>query len=132
MRILIVDDSSTMRRIVNNSLADIGYGYAEILEAGDGQDALRMIQAEAFDIVFLDWNMPNLNGLELVTLVRKEPRFAKLPLIMITSVFAKHNILQAAKAGVDEYLIKPFSEEKLSEVMMHLESKKLLSTLCKD
>ena len=132
MRILIVDDSSTMRRIVNNSLADIGYGYAEILEAGDGQDALRLIQEEVFDIVFLDWNMPNLNGLELVTLVRKEPRFAKLPLIMFTSVFAKHNILQAAKAGVDEYLIKPFSEEKLSEVMMHLESKKLLSTLCKD
>ena len=121
-----------MRRIVTNSLSNIGYECAETREACDGQDAFRLIQGEAFDIVFLDWNMPNLNGLELVTLVRKEPRFAKLPLIMITSVFAKHNILQAAKAGVDEYLIKPFSEEKLSEVMMHLESKKLLSTLCKD
>ncbi len=132
MRVLIADDSSVMRRIVKNSLVNIGYDCAEILESSDGQDALKLIQGQPLDIVFLEWNIPNINGLELVKQIRKEPQFTNLPLVMITSVFERHNIMKAAKAGVDEYLIKPFSEEKLSEIMMRLESKNLLSGICED
>lgn len=111
LRILIVDDFTTMRRIVRNNLKQIGYTDAE--EAENGQVALDMLRAGNFDLVICDWNMPGMTGIDLLRVVRRDPRFAKLPFLMVTAEAKKSNIVEASQAGVSQYIVKPFNPHTL-------------------
>lgn len=116
MTILVVDDSRIMRNIIKNSLSTIKrFADVEILEAADGVEAQQVIEEREIGLLLLDWNMPRLNGLELVKQLRGDPKHAGLPIIMITSEAAKYNVIEAVKAGVNDYLIKPVSERNLQE-----------------
>lgn len=112
MKFLVVDDSSTMRRIISNTLKKIG--YHDILESEDGIQALKVIAEHPIDLLITDWNMPNLNGLELVQRIRSGPH-AKLPILMVTTNAAKEDVIQALKAGVNNYVVKPMTPETLEE-----------------
>lgn len=118
LRFLVVDDFATMRRIVRNLLKDLGFNNVE--EAEDGQDALAKLQASSFDFVISDWNMPNLDGLQLLSEIRKNPTFSHLPVLMVTAEAKKENIIAAAQAGASGYVVKPFTaatlEEKLNKI----------------
>jgi two-component system chemotaxis response regulator CheY len=112
MKCLVVDDSATMRRIVVNALKSVG--MAEVVEAGDGQEALGKCDA-AIDLVVTDWNMPVMGGLELVKALRASPATARLPILMVTTRGTKEDILQAVEAGVNNYILKPFTPQLLKE-----------------
>lgn len=121
MNVLVVDDSRIMRNIVKNTLTQHPrFTDAACFEAGDGNEALRLIESQRIDLVLLDWNMPMMNGLELVKKMRSNPELAKLPVIMITSESAKYNVIEAVKAGVNDYLVKPVSERMLMEKLDRL------------
>lgn len=111
MKILTVDDSSTMRRIIKNTLSRIG--YEDVVEATDGVDALRKM--DGVELVLTDWNMPEMDGLSYVKALRADNRFDKIPIIMVTTEAAKKEILEAIKAGVSDYIVKPFTPEVLRE-----------------
>ena len=116
MTILVVDDSRIMRNIIKNSLLAIRrFADADYLDAADGAEALKILEQQTINLLLLDWNMPKLNGLELVKKLRAEQRYDRLPIIMITSEAAKYNVIEAVKAGVNDYLIKPVSERTLLE-----------------
>ncbi|HEX4871007.1 MAG TPA: chemotaxis response regulator CheY [Nevskiaceae bacterium] len=115
LRILIVDDFSTMRRIVKNLLHDLGYTNTQ--EADDGKTAWPMLLAGGFDFVVTDWNMPGMTGIELLKAIRAEPRLAKLPVLMVTAEAQREQIVEAAQAGVNGYIIKPFTAVTLKEKM---------------
>jgi two-component system, chemotaxis family, chemotaxis protein CheY len=116
MNILLVDDSRIMRNIVKNTLiTHPKFAAVQYFEAGDGVTALGMIESRTIDLLLLDWNMPGINGLELVKHLRGKPEFEKLPIIMITSEAAKYNVIEAVKAGVNDYLVKPVSDKALLE-----------------
>jgi two-component system chemotaxis response regulator CheY len=119
MKILIVDDFSTMRRIIRNLLKEIGYNNAD--EAEDGQVALAKLKAEAFDFVVSDLNMPNMNGFELLHAVRADPALSSLPVLLVTAEAKKEDIITAAQAGASGYIVKPFTkatlEEKLNKII---------------
>lgn len=122
LRFLVVDDFATMRRIVRNLLKDLGFTNVE--EAEDGQDALAKLQDSTFDFVISDWNMPNMDGLELLTTIRKDPAMAQMPVLMVTAEAKKENIIAAAQAGASGYIVKPFTaatlEEKLNKIFEKL------------
>ena len=113
LRFLVVDDFSTMRRIVKNLLHDLG--YANVQEADDGKTALPMLQAGGIDVLITDWNMPGMPGLELLKAVRGDEKLAKLPVLMLTAEAKREQIVEAAQAGVSGYVIKPFTAETLKE-----------------
>ncbi|HEX7115025.1 MAG TPA: chemotaxis response regulator CheY [Steroidobacter sp.] len=113
MRFLVVDDFSTMRRIIKNLLHDLG--YANVTEADDGQTALPMLQTGNFDFLVTDWNMPGMPGLDLLKAVRADPKLAKLPVLMLTAEAKREQIIEAAQAGVNGYVIKPFTAVTLKE-----------------
>ncbi len=113
LRFLVVDDFSTMRRIVKNLLNDLG--YANVAEADDGKSALPMLQAGGFDFLVTDWNMPGMPGLELLKAVRADPKLAKMPVLMLTAEAKREQIIEAAQAGVNGYVIKPFTAITLKE-----------------
>jgi two-component system chemotaxis response regulator CheY len=115
MKILIVDDFSTMRRIVKNVLNDIG--FSNTVEAEDGNGALAVLAQGGIDFVVTDWNMPNMTGIELLRAIRADARFAKLPVMMVTAEAQRDQIVEAAKAGVNGYIIKPFTAATLKEKM---------------
>ena len=108
-RVLVVDDSGTMRKIIIRSLNSLG--VTETVEAADGNQALQLFQGQAFDAILTDWNMPNMNGLELLKAVRGAG--SKLPVILITTESEKTRIVEAVQAGVSDYLVKPFDSESL-------------------
>ncbi len=112
MKFLIVDDSATMRRIVANSLGRIGYG--QFAEAGDGVEALQAFDA-SIDFVITDWNMPNMGGLDLVKALRARPDGAAVPILMVTTRSIREDIVAAAQAGVNNYVVKPFTPEVLKQ-----------------
>lgn len=112
MRFLIVDDSATMRRIMANSLDRIG--FSDCVEAADGQEALDRFDS-TIDCVITDWNMPNIGGLEFVLALRKQPAGADVPVIMVTTRSVREDIIDAAKAGVSQYIVKPFTPQVLKE-----------------
>lgn len=118
MKILIVDDFSTMRRIIKNLLADLGFRNTE--EADDGQTALPMLQTGKFDFLVTDWNMPGMAGIDLLKAVRADPNLASLPVLMVTAESKREQIIEAAQAGVNGYVVKPFTagtlEEKISKI----------------
>ena len=107
MKFLIVDDSGVMRRIHTNTLKENNVDEADIFEAEDGAAAYDIAQAEDIDLFLLDWNMPKLDGLELVKKLRVMDKYAETPIIMITSEAAKYNVVDAIKAGVTNYVVKP-------------------------
>ena len=111
MKVLVVDDFSTMRRIVKNLLRDLG--FTNIQEADDGSTALPMLQGGDFDFVVTDWNMPGMTGLDLLKRVRADETMKKVPFIMVTAEGEKENIIAAVQAGVSNYIIKPFTPDTL-------------------
>ncbi|UTJ05991.1 response regulator [Arcobacter roscoffensis] len=115
MRILIVDDSSTMRRIIGNVVMQLGYAKDDFDEAEDGVKAWKLLGESNYDVILTDWNMPNMNGLDLVKKVRAEGAHQKTPIIMITTEGGKGEVITALKAGVNNYIVKPFNAEVLKE-----------------
>ena len=122
MRFLVVDDFNTMRRIVRNLLKELGFNNVE--EAEDGVDALGKLKAGGFDFVISDWNMPNMDGLQLLQTIRADAAMSTLPVLMVTAEAKKENIIAAAQAGASGYVVKPFSaatlEEKLGKIFEKL------------
>jgi two-component system chemotaxis response regulator CheY len=125
MKFLVVDDFSTMRRIVRNLLKELGYTNTE--EAEDGNVALNMLRNDKFDFVVSDWNMPNMTGIELLKSIRADAALKSLPVLMITAEARKENIIEAAQAGANGYIVKPFTaatlDEKLNKIFKNLEKK---------
>ena len=113
MKFLVVDDSPTMRRIVTNALGEIG--YSDVVEAGDGQEAMQQLTSASFDFLVTDWNMPNMNGLELTEAVRQHADYASLPILMVTTRGMKEDVMSAMHAGVNNFMVKPFTSEVLRE-----------------
>lgn len=113
MKFLVVDDFSTMRRIVRNLLKELG--FTNVDEAEDGQVALQKLNSLPFDFVVTDWNMPNMDGLTLLQKIRATPSLKHLPVLMITAEAKKENIIAAAQAGASGYIVKPFTAATLSE-----------------
>ena len=125
MKILIVDDFSTMRRIVRNLLKEIGYTNAD--EAEDGQAALAKLRGGDFEFVVSDINMPNMNGFELLTQIKSDPGLKHLPVLMVTAEAKKEDIVTAAQAGASGYIVKPFTkatlEEKVNKIIEKMKGK---------
>ncbi|SFP05377.1 chemotaxis response regulator CheY [Hydrogenimonas thermophila] len=115
MKIMVVDDSSTMRRIIKNTLGRLG--YKDLLEAEDGVQAWELMQEhkDEIGVLITDWNMPNMNGLELVKKVRGDGSFEDIPIIMVTTEGGKGEVITALKAGVNNYIVKPFTPQVLKE-----------------
>ncbi|MGL6193203.1 MAG: response regulator [Thermoguttaceae bacterium] len=111
MRVLVADDSSTMRKIILRSLQAVG--VTEVTEAADGAEAVALFKPGAFDMVLTDWNMPGMTGLEVLQAIRAQD--AKIPVIMVTTEAEKSRVLQAIQAGVSDYLVKPFTADTLRE-----------------
>ncbi|MCS2610267.1 chemotaxis response regulator CheY [Halomonas dongshanensis] len=118
MSFLVVDDFPTMRRIVRSLLKELG--FTNVDEAEDGQDALNKLRAGSFEFVVSDWNMPNLDGLEMLKEIRQDDALKHLPVLMVTAEAKKENIIAAAQAGANGYVVKPFTaatlEEKLNKI----------------
>lgn len=113
MKILVVDDFSTMRRIIKNLLRDLGFNNTA--EADDGSTALPMLQNGSFEFLITDWNMPGMQGIDLLKAVRSDPKLAKLPVLMVTAESKRDQIVEAAQAGVNGYIVKPFTAVTLKE-----------------
>lgn len=113
MKILVVDDFSTMRRIIKNLLKDLG--FTNIQEADDGSTALPMLQQGDFDFVVTDWNMPGMQGIDLLRAIRSDANLKHIPVLMVTAEAKKEQIVAAAQAGVNGYVIKPFTAATLKE-----------------
>ncbi len=124
MKILVVDDFSTMRRIIRNLLVELGFSNPLIQEADDGESALALMRTTAFDIVVTDWNMPNMTGMDLLRAIRAEPKWKGLPVLMVTAENNREQIIAAAQAGVNGYIVKPFTvitlREKLEKIFERL------------
>lgn len=122
MKILVVDDFSTMRRIIKNLLKDLG--FTNIQEADDGSTALPMLQQGDFDFVVTDWNMPGMQGIDLLRAIRADEKLKHTPVLMVTAEAKKEQIVAAAQAGVNGYVIKPFTaatlKEKLTKIFERL------------
>ncbi len=119
LRVLVVDDFATMRKIEKNILGQLGIKNVD--EADDGTTALPKVQQNKYDIILLDWNMPQMSGLELLKAIRADPNTKNVPIVMVTAEALKDNIVAAAQAGVNDYVVKPFTaavlEEKLLKVL---------------
>lgn len=122
MKVLVVEDLKVMRRVIANILKDLG--IEEIIESDDGLDALATLQNQKVDLIITDWLMPNMDGLELVNDIRNDDSLKNIPILMITSVDNKENVIKALKAGINDYIAKPFKSDILRNKV-----KKLLSTI---
>ena len=123
LKFLVVDDFSTMRRIVRNLLKELG--FANVEEAEDGVAALQKLRGGTFDFIVSDWNMPNMTGIELLRAVRADPALKHLPMLMVTAEAKKENIVEAAQAGASGYVVKPFTaatlDEKLNKIFQNMQ-----------
>ena len=113
MRILVVDDFSTMRRIIKNLLRDLG--FTNIIEADDGLTAIPILTAGGIDFLVTDWNMPGMQGIDLLKHVRADPKLSTMPVLMVTAEQKREQIIVAAQAGVNGYVVKPFTAATLKE-----------------
>jgi two-component system chemotaxis response regulator CheY len=113
MQILVVDDFSTMRRIVKNQLRELG--FSNIREAEDGAAAFKVLESAKIDFVVTDWNMPVVTGLDLLKKIRADDRFKQLPVLMVTAEAKREQIIEAAQSGVNGYVVKPFTPKTLQE-----------------
>lgn len=113
MKILVVDDFATMRRIISNVLRQLG--FEDIVEAEDGAKALKVLDSEKIDFVITDWNMPEMSGMDLLKAIRVKSDKDEMPVMMVTAEALQENILAAAQAGVNNYIVKPFDAATLSD-----------------
>lgn len=113
MKVMIVDDFATMRRILRNILKQIG--FKNIIEADDGKNALKELKKEKVDLIMCDWNMPEMPGIELLKNVRSDDELKDIPFVMVTAEAQKDNIVEAVKSGVSNYVVKPFTAETITE-----------------
>ncbi|MFA6412425.1 MAG: response regulator [Syntrophales bacterium] len=113
IKILVVDDFATMRKVIRNILKQVQ--YENVVEAEDGVVALSILKSQQIDFVISDWNMPNMTGYELLKAVRADPEIGKTPFLMITAESLQENVVAAVKAGVSNYIVKPFTAETLNE-----------------
>ena len=113
MKVLVVDDFATMRRIIKNVLKQIGFTH--ILEADDGATAIEVLKENEVDLIISDWNMPRMNGLDLLKTVRNKESTKAIPFVMVTAEAQKDNVLQAVQSGVDNYIVKPFTADAVKE-----------------
>ncbi len=113
LKVLVVDDFATMRRIVKGVLKQLGFN--DVVEANDGKLALDELKKDSYGLIVCDWNMPNMTGLELLQVVRKDAELKDIPFVMVTAEGQKENVVEAVKAGVSNYIIKPFTPEAFSE-----------------
>lgn len=124
MKILIVDDFSTMRRIIRNLLRDLGYTNTH--EADDGNTALPILKSGDYDFLVTDWNMPGMSGIDLLKEVRADEQLASLPTLMVTAEAKRDHIIEAAQAGVNGYVVKPFTaqilKDKIEKIFARIES----------
>lgn len=124
MKILVVDDFSTMRRIIKNLLRDLGFNNTS--EADDGATALPILQSGNFDFLITDWNMPGMQGIDLLKAVRSDDKLTKLPVLMVTAESKRDQIVEAAQAGVNGYIVKPFTavtlKEKIEKIFERLDT----------
>jgi len=125
LKVLVVDDMSTMRRIVKNVLKQIG--YTDIDEAENGEDGLKKLKAGGYGLVVSDWNMPVMMGIDLLKAVRADPDLKHLPFLMVTAEAQKDNIIEAVQAGVSNYVVKPFTAEALLEKLQKIFAKKTVN-----
>ncbi|MGL4856514.1 MAG: chemotaxis response regulator CheY [Plesiomonas sp.] len=123
IKILIVDDFSTMRRIIKNLLRDLGFNNTH--EADDGTSALPMLRSGSFDFVVTDWNMPGMQGIDLLKVIRSDDDLRHLPVLMVTAEAKREQIIEAAQAGVNGYIVKPFTsatlKEKLDKIFVRMQ-----------
>ena len=117
-RFLVVDDFSTMRRIVRNLLKELGYSNVD--EAEDGAMALSKLRSEQFDFVITDWNMPVMDGLTMLQNIRADAAISKMPVLMVTAEAKKENIIAAAQAGANGYVVEPFTAATLDEKLLQV------------
>ena len=118
MKVLVVDDFATMRRIIKNVLKQIG--FTNILEADDGTTALGILKDNKVDLIISDWNMPKMSGLDLLRKVRTENDTKNVPFVMVTAEAQKENVLQAVQAGVSNYIVKPFTADAVKEKLKQI------------
>ena len=112
MKVLIVDDFATMRRIVKNILRQIG--FTNITEADDGKTALAKLKEDKYDLIMCDWNMPEMPGIELLSKIKSDDALKSIPFVMVTAEAKKENIVSAVKAGVNSYIVKPFTADTVT------------------
>ncbi len=122
IRVLVVDDFPTMRRIVKNLLKQLG--FENIDEAENGEDALRKLKSTEYGLVVSDWNMPVMEGIELLKNVRSDPQLKDIAFLMVTAEAEKEKVIEAIKAGVDNYIVKPFTGEVLKEKLEKIAQKR--------
>jgi len=125
MKILVVDDFSTMRRIVKNILRQLN--FVTIIESDDGSTAREVLQREQRDLVISDWNMPKLTGLELLKVLKADDALKHIPFLMVTAEAQQENIIEAVKSGVSNYIVKPFTAETLSQKINQIFSKQVMT-----
>ena len=113
MTMLIVDDYATMRRILKNIFKQLG--YTRFVEADDGSTALEQLEKQKIDMIVSDWNMPKMSGLELLKTVRSSDEYKDIPFLMVTAEAQKKNVIDAVRAGVSNYIVKPFTQEQITE-----------------
>jgi len=125
MKILVIDDFSTMRKVIKNLLKQGGYN--NVAEADDGISALKILRSETIDMIISDWNMPNMNGLDLLKTVRADRELSGTPFLMVTAEGLRDNVVLAVKEGVSNYIVKPFTaevlNEKIEEILKRTENK---------
>lgn len=122
LRVLVVDDFPTMRRIVKNLLKQLG--FENIDEAEDGMQALQKMKVGQYGLVVSDWNMPNMEGIDLIRKIRQDPNLKDTPFLMVTAEAEKEKVIEAIKAGVDNYIVKPFTAEVLKEKLEKISDKR--------
>ena len=125
MKILVVDDFSTMRRIVKNILRQLN--FVNIIESDDGSTALEVLQREKIDLVISDWNMPKMTGLELLKVLKADDALKHIPFLMVTAEAQQENIIEAVKSGVSNYIVKPYTAETLSQKINQIFSKQVMT-----
>jgi two-component system chemotaxis response regulator CheY len=118
IKILVVDDFATMRKVVRNLLKQVGYD--DIVEAEDGVMAMKALKSQKIDVIISDWNMPNMSGLELLKAVKADAELANTPFLMVTAEALQDNVVAAVKAGVNNYIVKPFTAEVLNEKIVKI------------
>jgi two-component system chemotaxis response regulator CheY len=119
-KVIVVDDSSVMRQIIKNNLKQLGFEQSNVVDAEDGEQALKKITENTIDLVIADWNMPKMTGIDLLRAIRSDGALKELPFLMVTSEADKEKIMEAVQAGVNQYIVKPFNttqlEEKIKEI----------------
>ena len=119
-KVIVVDDSSVMRQIIKNNLKQLGFEQSNVVDAEDGEQALKKINEDTIDLVISDWNMPRMTGIDFLKAIRADGAMKELPFLMVTSEADKEKIIEAVQAGVNQYIVKPFNttqlEEKIKEI----------------